>query len=395
MPPGFSGAARNDLLLARELGEHGLRPTLVSHRFPGQERRSEVDGVDVLRLARPVGRLGKLRYPLELVARLAAERPRPEVVRFRGFGLRRAVCAMLCRRLFPGVRIVAQPACFGVDDPASLAATRWGDFKRRQLLAAHGLLAMNREMEAAFEEAGVPARRVATVRNAVDLERFSPTGTERRRTLRRQLDLPTEARIGVTVGGLSKRKEQAWMTAAMAPIMHEDPRLHLLHVGPRAGDLESLGASSARVADARRVERRIDEIGASSGIGARVRLVGLVADVMPFLGAADFFLQAGTKEGEANAVNEAMACALPCVVPREVIFARQVPESASFGFRTVDEGSFQAAVREILGHPDEARAVGLEARRHVEETRAPAVVAREYAAALVTAIGRELPPPVR
>ncbi len=387
LPPGFSGAGRNDLLLARSLADHGIRPTLVSHRFPAgpaAERALEPEGVRVLRLARPAG-AGKLLYPLELLVRLGLARPRPAVLRFRGFGLRRALCAAACRRLFPKITIAVQPACFGVDDPATLAATPRGDFKRRQLLAADALLAMNRSLEDSFADAGVPAGRVAAVRNPVDTERFAPAEAGARDDLRRRLGLPAGARVALTAGVLSRRKGQAWITAALADLMRRETDLHLVHVGPGAGDLRRLRAPAPRVAEARAVA---DEIQRAAGeAGDRVRLAGLVSDAAPFLRAADLFLQASTREGEANAVNEAMACALPCVLSDCEVYERQAPAADVFRYPVGDPAALASAAGEVLARPDAARRAGRRARRWIEETRSSSAVASDYATTLVAAIG--------
>ncbi len=390
LPPGFSGAGRNDLLLAGCLARHGILPTLVSHRLPSGPAaqrasevppgRAELQGIRVLRLARPAG-AGKLLYPLELIARLALARPRPAVLRFRGFGLRRALCATACRRLFPKVAIAVQPACFGVDDPATLAATPWGGFKRRQLLAASTLLAMNRGLEESFADAGFPAERITAVRNPVDLERFAPAGPDARADLRRRLGLPASARVAVTAGGLSQRKGQAWITAAVADLMRREVDLHLMHVGPEADDLRRLGAPARRVAEARAVAEEIRR--AAVDAAGRVRLTGLVPDAAPFLRAADLFLQASTREGEANVVNEAMACGLGCIIPASEVYERQVQTASFFPYRAADPAALEATVSEVLARPDQARRAGLRARRWMEETRSPAAVGSDYAAALV------------
>ncbi len=385
LPPGFSGAGRNDLLLARSLADHGIQPTLVSHRLPigpTTERALEPEGVRVLPLARPAG-AGKLLYPLELVVRLGLARPRPAVLRFRGFGLRRAFCAMVCRLLFPKIAIVIQPACFGVDDPATLAATPRGGFKRRQLLAADTLLAMNRALEDSFAGTGFPTERVTEVRNPVDTEHCAPAGPDARDGLRRRLELPAGARVALTAGVLSRRKGQAWITAALADLMHRETDLHLVHVGPGTSDLQRLGAPARRVAEARAVTEEIR--GAAGDVSDRVRIAGLVPDTASFLRAADLFLQASTREGEANAVNEAMACALPCVLPDCEVYERQARTADVLCYRTADPTALAAAVSGVLDRPDEARRAGLRARKWIEETRSPAAVASNYATALRTA----------
>ncbi len=388
LPPGYSGAAANDLLLARELPAHGVQPLLVSHRQSGEAARGDAGGTPVLRLSRPVTRSGKVLYPFELAWRLARARPRPQVLRFRGFGLRRALCVALCRRLLPGLAIAVQPACFGVDDPGSLAASRRGGFKRRRLLDADGLLAMNASLEASFLAAGYRADRITAVRNPVDVERFAPVDHATRLALRRRLRLPEDAFVALTAGGLSRRKRQAWITAAAVPCMIRNPRFVLLHLGPAASDLRRLRLPPARVDEARSVAAEVRQIAAEAGIAERLRLVGRTDDSAPFFQAADVFVQASTQEGEANAVNEAMACALPCMIPVGGVYQRQVTPVGELAGQTVfryapgERAAFAAKLDEICAQPSRAREIGSAARRLVEARRAPAAVAANYAAAL-------------
>ncbi len=138
-----------------------------------------------------------------------------------------------------------------------------------------------------------------------------------------------------------------------------------------------------RVAEARAVAEEIRRV----EVAGRVRLTGLVPDAAPFLRAADLFLHASTHEGETNAINEAMACALPCIIPASEIYERQVHRTSYSPYRAADPAALEAAVNEVITRPDEARRAGLRARRWMAETRSPAAVGRDYAAAL-SAAGR-------
>lgn len=382
LPPRLSGAAKNDVLLAPWLRRHGVEPTLVGHPLRGGPRPAAIGGVPVEWLPDPSRGLAKMLYAPAFLRLLARARPRPAIVRFRGFGLRRAACALICRRGFPDVRVAVQPACFGVDDPRSLAASGRGRYQRREMLSADALLAMNPALEEAFRDAGFPAERLGAVRNPVDLERFTPAGAVERRGLRSELGLAAAARVAVTVGGLSRRKGQAWITAALADTLRADPELRLLHVGAGADDLRRLGAPARRVAEARAVAREVGDGAALAALGDRVRLVGLVSDAAPWLRAADVFVQASTREGEANAVNEAMACGLPCVVPDSAVYAWQVPAGTAAIYPAGEGRALAEAVRGVLSSPETGRDMGLAARQQIAATRSPTVVAGDYAALL-------------
>lgn len=127
--------------------------------------------------------------------------------------------------------------------------------------------------------------------NGVDTTTFRPASPAERAELRARLGLPPAARIGVSVGALSARKDPGLVVRALRAA--GDPGLALVFLGE--GPLE----------DACRREAEGD---------ARIRFAGQLADVTSYLRAADFFVSASRAEGLPNAVLEAMACGLRTVL---------------------------------------------------------------------------------
>jgi glycosyltransferase involved in cell wall biosynthesis len=164
------------------------------------------------------------------------------------------------------------------------------------------------------------------IRNGVDTGRFRPASADERAGMRASLSLPPSARIGVSVGALSARKDPALIVRALRAVA--DPALAIVFVG--CGPLE---------AECRR---------AAQG-DVRVRFAGQVADVTPFLRAADFYVSASRAEGLPNGVLEAMACGLHLVLTdigphRELLeLAPQSGQSVQIG----DEGALAAAIERV------------------------------------------------
>ncbi len=132
---------------------------------------------------------------------------------------------------------------------------------------------------------GVPAERVTSLRNGVDLQLFRPT--------ERQVNAMFTL---LTVGHLVPVKAQELIIAAL-PLL-PGVRLVVAGDGPNRGMLEAL-ARSENVAD-------------------RVEFLGAVpqAQLRGHYGAADALVLASSREGWANVLLESMACGTPVVASR-------------------------------------------------------------------------------
>lgn len=154
---------------------------------------------------------------------------------------------------------------------------------------------------------GADETRVHTLRNGVDLEAFHPP-TAPREALKAALDVPPDAPLAVSVGGLVERKGHHLTIDAVAAL--KGVHLRIAGDGPERAMLE------ARIA--------------SLGVADRVKLVGSLAhaSLADFYGAADLSVLASSREGWANVLLESMACGTPVVATRawgtpEVVAAPQ------------------------------------------------------------------------
>ena len=133
--------------------------------------------------------------------------------------------------------------------------------------------------------------------NGVDTTRFAPRAD--RPELRRALGLPEAATIAVTVASFTPIKDHASLLSAAAPLLRApDSDLHLVFVGD--GGLRPA------------LERQIGAL----GIRHRVVLAGQQDCVPQWLQAADLFVLPSRSEGMSNAIQEAMASALPVIARR-------------------------------------------------------------------------------
>jgi glycosyltransferase involved in cell wall biosynthesis len=154
----------------------------------------------------------------------------------------------------------------------------------------------------AIDPHGVSA---SVVPNGVALDDFSVPSPALRSERRRSLGLPQSDPVVVTVGALSERKQPG--VAIAAALEEGDSHIVVVGDGPIRGALEH-----------------------RYGDHPRVYLVGALGGVQEVLQAADIFISMSHAEGLPNAVMEAMACGLPCVLSdipphREMLDAAAAP----------------------------------------------------------------------
>jgi len=141
----------------------------------------------------------------------------------------------------------------------------------------------------------IPARKVTTIANGVDLSRFGNIG---RMDARARLGLPLDRPVVGTVGRLDPVKDQAGLIESFS----------LLRSGHPDAILIVVGEGVCRQA----LETRVVDL----GLRERVRLMGERRDIPDVLAAMDVFALPSIAEGMSNTMLEAMASGLPVVATR-------------------------------------------------------------------------------
>lgn len=127
----------------------------------------------------------------------------------------------------------------------------------------------------------------------IDLDRFTQTQVDRQKK-RREIEVPEDAFLLLSVGELNENKNHQLVIRALAEI--KDPLLHyaIAGQGPMKEELESLAQTL--------------------GVGDRVHLLGYRRDVAELNQIADTYVLPSFREGLNVSVMEAMASGLPCAV---------------------------------------------------------------------------------
>lgn len=189
-------------------------------------------------------------------------------------------------------------------------------------------------------ELGADRAQSLTIRNGVDLARFSPLDPQ---AARQSLGLRAEDLVLLSVGHLIERKGHH---LAIELLLHQ-PNACLLVVGsgPLRGELEALA-------------RRL-------GVAERVRFEGQQPNerLQTYYSAANVLVLASSFEGWANVLLEAMACGTPVVATRVNGTPEVVTQAVAGRMADVrDVPHLLAALRDLLAHFPDRSAV----RRYAE-----------------------------
>lgn len=305
---------------------------------------------------------------------------------WRDRGFARAVCAELARRRFDLVQSHERIACCDVyragdgvhaewlaqrariQSPLARLATSLSAHHRyllaaeRELFASPRLKAVICNSEMVREEIAkrfpTPAETLVLIRNCVDGARFHPgLRQEFGSAVRQQVGIPHDAAVFAFVGSGFERKGLGPFLSALA--RRRDP-------------------AWAIVAGKDKHAARYRSLATRLGIAARVRFVGGVSDVRPYLAAADAFVLPTLYDPFPNAALEAMAAGLPLVTSTQCGAAEIVREGESGFVRDALDVEGLALCLDRLD-PATARRLGSAARDAVAPFT-PEAMGREYLA---------------
>jgi len=141
-----------------------------------------------------------------------------------------------------------------------------------------------------------PTSRVEVVYHGVDLQKYTPAGSEKN-AIRQSLDLVPEDTVIVSTARLNFPKRVGWLIEAFAKAAKERKDIQLLIAG--IGEENKWLVTIARSLE--------------MDIGGRIRFLGYRDDIPRILQASDIYVLPSETEGLSIACLEAMACGLVCI----------------------------------------------------------------------------------
>jgi glycosyltransferase involved in cell wall biosynthesis len=249
---------------------------------------------------------------------------------------------------------------------ARAVGTRWPDTALYR--QSDALIAVSAPIAARCRDAGVEADRLFRVDGVVETARF--VGAKGGERIRKELGLGSGPVVG-SVARLAAHRGHEPLIRGFALLLSEHPDARLLLVGK--GEMRA----------------RLEALVARLGLAPSVLFSGYRdTDLPAVLDALDVFVLLGAGADEScRAALEAMAAGRPVVAGRVGALPEAVVQGAT-GLLIEDDRpeSVAAALRDLIGNPERARAMGEAGRRRALETFSPerhaAQVETVYRAAL-------------
>lgn len=372
--PTIGGTSRQTRNLAEALQEAGRDVVVLTQRtdaaWPRRETRA---GIRVERIGPRSRRRGAMKL---FVARAAL-----------WFARHRARIDSVVVIMYPDLALAAATAGFaphtlmawaGLGDATdTLSAT--GVRAPLARLRASGLrrarhLALTAAMRAELVDCGVVETAIAVIPTPVDTERFRPPTESERSAARAAIGAADATFVIVYTGHFRRSKRVERLVEATAALRDDGIDVLLLLLGdsrPELGDSTAL----------------IDQTIARTGLGALTRRPGPIADVVPYLHAADAFVLPSEREGLSNSLLEAMASGLACVAPASA--GGDILLAGGLGAVPPDNSpaALHGALAELAADPEQRRRLGAAARAAAAVAARPAVDGALVA--LVTETGRD------
>lgn len=228
----------------------------------------------------------------------------------------------------PNIRTVLAGACLGKriiiserNDPTQEKRSWFWHLMRRGVYRFASIVTANSQVALDHMAHYVPAHKLAYVPNPVEPPMLTAS--------------PEESRIILSVGRLVEQKNHALLVEAFSALrdLHQEWAVDILGQGPEEARLASL----------------IDE----KGLTGTVRLRGMVSDTEPHYQSAGIFVLSSLYEGTPNAMLEAMAHGLPCVVADNLPGALTHIEDGVTGlvFRSGNPQSLAAKLAHLIHDP--------------------------------------------
>ena len=346
--------------------EKGVTVTVVGGQWDwGQPRREEINGVPVHRHftgwggfnIRGFRRVSQYLYLLTLYLYLVRHRNEYDLIHCHSALFGASMVALAGRMLHKKSLIRA------------MASGPWGDIKRlregergtiwgtrwmlSQLKKADRLVALNRQVSEELVEIGVQPERIVHIANGVEIEQIE-----------RKADYRLDHEITVTfLGRLHPQKGIDVLLSAFQQVRKESPQffwqLKLIGTGERRSRFEAMARQLA--------------------IDQAVEFLGQVDDPVPLLHQSDVFVLPSRSEGMSNALLEAMASGLPCIVTDIAGNSEVIAQGVNGLLVQPDDHNDLATAMASLATDQKLRErLGQEAIRTVEEKYSLDSVANQY-----------------
>jgi glycosyltransferase involved in cell wall biosynthesis len=362
--PTLGGTTRQTRNQARELHARGYDVLVLTQRLQAHWPRSEVrDGIRLRRLG-PSGRTSLRMKLLVLAVAWWLRRHRDEIavvnaIMYPDFVVSAALAGLAERTVM----------CWAGLGDATDTLGRSGALRaplraiRRRALMRGAQVALTPALADELDGLGL-SRDVNVIPTPVDIEAFQPPPGEQREQARRDLGVRDDELVIAYTGHLRALKRVERLVEAFRLLVESGRPARLLLVGSPRQDLADQPVALTQQLE--RLPRRDLAI-----------VTGAVADVRPYLYAADAFVLPSDREGLSNSVLEALATGLPVVAPASAAGDQVLDDTCGIVPDSNDPEELFAALTELANDTDYRRRLAKGARLAAERFALDRVV-NEY-----------------
>lgn len=369
-PPEVSGGGRQCHTLIQTLCRRVrflVLTTTVDKKLPSSEMK---DGVLITRiLIRPGSLQSKLTGICKIIQFFYRYHSYFQIIQLHGMSQKNFLLVLLAR--LTGKRIIQKMTSAGQDDPISLHRRKWGFLALPLFVTSDCIISVSPALSELYVQKGLRRNYLREIPNGVDLERFRPAhNKEERCQLRARLGFSEGQRLIIYAGFFSKDKgpdilAEAWVKARKR--LRMSPKL--IFIGSRFSPYYEID---------KEVITKVNEIVAE--VREEVQFIESTQIIEQWFRIADCFVLSSWREGLPNALLEAMATALPCIVSHLPGITDTVVTNGVNGYLIPpgDVSGFAEAIVGVLQDPINAAQLGKAARKTVEIHFAIQDVAKSY-----------------
>lgn len=229
------------------------------------------------------------------------------------------------------------------------ARVKWR-IKLAELLTHKTIAVSDAVRDKLMQEYDYSSARTVTIRNGVDLQRYSRSRSPGVPSKKNELGLADSDPIVLCISNLNAQKRIDVLLDAFCIVSKSHPRAKCVILG--TGPLEPV------------LRTKTLEL----NLADKVMFKGYVSDVRSYLEMADLFVMSSDKEGLPLSLGEAMAYGVPCVAT-DVGGNKEIVSHGQTGL-LVKSGSpapLAEAIVYLLAHPEERIRMGINACRRVHE----------------------------
>ena len=351
-PPEYSGAAKQAILLARHLRRLDHHVEFVTVRDPGLPAFEIYQGFTVHRIEVSGKRNQELPFWPNLFKFAWKNRHRFDILHCHGAHYITSIVGPIAKTV--GCKSLVK-ATLSNDDLSGLKRSASGFVHHYFLKMVDAYVGISSDLVDEFIEKDFKKKKVYYIPNGVDTDRFRPVTAAEKEQVRKQLNLPPDVPILLSVGVFDHRKNIGWLIKEWAKNSGFGSAAFLLTIGPQSR--EDIGGEFLKS-----LKRIVSEHGQD------MRLLEHVDNIDEYLKAADIFILPSVNEGLPNVVLEAMASGLPCLASwargtKDLI----IDEATGFLFQKNNMVDFSKKLLSLSNNPNHIVEMGLLARKIAKE----------------------------